>query len=178
MIKEYTQTTYETCLAVSLLQAVGKINKKLELDCIIHSLKFSKDDFVVGHIDFIQNNFSVKITRLVDNKLFYNYLKDIKATDLIETKIVKIDLELIDNLLKNNKPILYLDSYCLFKITHSPHFVTVIDKIGNSYKIFDPWDGKFKEISSKIVLEGIESLRNHLKFCPQILLIADKKKSD
>ena len=171
MIKEYAQTTYETCLAVSLLQAAGEINKKLELDCIIHSLKFSRDDFVLGHADFIQNRFGVKVIRLVDNKFFYSYLKEIKATNKVETKIIKIDLKTIDELLKSNKPILYLDSYCLFKITHYPHFVTVVDKINDKYKIFDPWDGKFKEISSKVLLEGISSLRNHLKFCPQIIYI-------
>gem|GEM_PF-6306228 len=38
MLQKYRQTTYETCLAVSLLQAVGRlkpvrITRKLELAC-------------------------------------------------------------------------------------------------------------------------------------------------
>jgi hypothetical protein len=61
MIQKYTQTTYETCLACSLLQAVDKIkpikiNRRIELEVINHSFKFSKDDFVVGHLDYIAKN--------------------------------------------------------------------------------------------------------------------------
>ena len=51
MIQKYTQTTYETCLACSLLQAVDKIKsvkitQKKELELINYSMKHSKDDFV------------------------------------------------------------------------------------------------------------------------------------
>lgn len=74
MIQKYKQTTYETCLACCLLQHVDrvkplKITQKLELDCFLHSLKFSREDFVIGHLDFIAKKFDVKIRRLVDNRL-------------------------------------------------------------------------------------------------------------
>ena len=83
MVKRYTQTTYETCLACSLLQAVNKTNpitidQKTELEVINHSLRFSKDDFVSGHLDFIVKRFNVKIRRIVDNKLFLNYINKVK----------------------------------------------------------------------------------------------------
>jgi len=176
MIQKYTQSTYETCLACCLLQAVDKvksikITQKLELDCINHSFKFSKDDFVIGHLDFIAKKYNkVNIKRIVNNKPFYNYIKKIKSSSTINTEIRKINLKLINQLL-DKKPILYIDSYYLFKIHHYPHFITMLEKIGTRYKIFDTWDGEVKLIESKIIAKSIFSLRNHLKFCPQILIV-------
>ena len=176
MIQKYTQTTYETCLACCLLQLVNnvkpiKITKKLELDCIVHSLKFSKNDFVIGHLDFIVKKFKVNILRIVDNIYFYNYIKKIKHSKNINTIVQTIDLNLINNLLKKNYPIIYIDAYYLFKIHHYPHFVTVLKKNKNNYKIFDTWDGKIKLINRITFLESIISLRNRLRFTPQILTI-------
>ena len=58
----YKQTTYETCLACCLLNAsTKKVNKKLELECINHSMNYSKDDFVSGHTDFVEKKFNVSI---------------------------------------------------------------------------------------------------------------------
>jgi hypothetical protein len=42
-------------------------------------------------------------------------------------------------------------------------------KLKNGYKIFDPWDGKIKDINSAVLSKGIISLRNLLKFCPQLI---------
>ncbi len=88
------QSTYEGCLACCILQAVKrikniKISKKFELNCLIHSLKFSKHDFVIGHLDFIAKNFNVKIRRIVDNKKFYYYVKKIKSSSKIKTEVKK-----------------------------------------------------------------------------------------
>lgn len=174
MIQRYTQTTYETCLAVSLLQAVGnhlKIEPKLELDCLIYSLHFSKDDFVSGHLDFIAKRFPVSILRIVDNPTFYRFLKEIQTDVKVKNECNKITLELLDSLLQKSSVILYLDAYILFKVHHYPHFVTVLRKQGKSYLIFDPWQGKAKRISTKKLLDGISSLRNHLKFTPQIIIV-------
>lgn len=175
MIQPYTQTTYETCLACCLFQAVDRIKPiritdKLELDCINHSMKFSKDDFVIGHLDFIAKKFNFSIERIVNNKPFYNYIQKIKSSSKIKTRVEKINLSFIDKVL-DKQPILYIDSYYLFKVTHYPHFITVLDKIGTKYKIFDTWDGKEKLISGKILSQAISSLRNHLRFCPQVLIV-------
>jgi hypothetical protein len=175
MIQKYTQSTHETCLACCLLQAVDRIqsieiSQKLELDCIIHSWSYSKADFVIGHLDFIAKKFNVKIRRIVDNKPFYNYVKKINSSPNIRTEVRKINLNLVNQLL-DKKPILYIDAYYLFKVYHHPHFITVLDKIDNKYKIFDTWDGKEKLIESKILSKSISSLRNHIKLCPQMIII-------
>lgn len=175
MIQQYTQTTYETCLACCLLQAVDRVKPiklihTIELACINHSMSFSKDDFVIGHLDFITKKFNVGVERIVDNKLFYDYVKKIKSSPKIITRVQKIDLSLLNQLL-DKKPILYIDSYYLFKVTHYPHFVTVLERVGTKYKIFDTWDGKEKLIEGRILSKAISSLRNHLRFCPQVLII-------
>lgn len=175
MIQKYTQSTYETCLACCLLQAIGrskplKLSRRLELDCINHSMKFSKNDFVIGHLDYIIKKFNTNVIRIVDNQKFYNYLKDINQSPKIKIEHRKINLNLIDKLL-DKRPILYIDAYSLFKVYHYPHFVTILDKIVDNYKIFDTWDGKEKTTSGEMLSKSISSLRNRIRLCPQILLV-------
>ena len=175
MIQKITQSTYETCLACCLLQAVDrikpvKISRKLELDCIIHSMKFSKADFVIGHLDFIAKKFNVNIKRIVDSEQFYGHVNKIKSSKKIKTEVHKIDLNLLDSLLPKS-PILYIDSYYLHKYCHYPHFVTVLEYSSSKYTIFDTWDGKEKPIESRVLSRSISSLRNHIKLCPQIITI-------
>ncbi|MEM5793289.1 MAG: hypothetical protein QXY45_02935 [Candidatus Aenigmatarchaeota archaeon] len=172
---KYMQTTYETCLTCSLLLGVNRvipieINKDLEIECLLHSLRFSKDDFVTGHLDFIVKKFNVKITRLVDNKRFYSFIKKRWSLPNVDLLVNRIDLKVIDKLIKK-KPIVYIDSYYLFKDYHFPHFITILDKSRKGYKIFDTWDGKEKFIGSKVLSRSISSLRNHLKICPQLLVV-------
>ena len=94
----------------------------------------------------------------------------IKSSPKIKTEVRKIDLNLVNQLL-DKKPILYIDAYYLFKVYHYPHFITVLDKIGNKYNIFDTWDGREKLIDGKVLAKLIFSLRNHIKLCPQVLII-------
>ena len=101
MLQKYIQTTYETCLACSLLQAVDKIkpikiNQKIELEVINHSMKFSRDDFVIGHLDYIAKHFKVKIQRVVDNKPFLNYINKIRTSPKISNKVEKISIYLYE----------------------------------------------------------------------------------
>ncbi|MGC9031672.1 MAG: hypothetical protein ACP5H7_02855 [Minisyncoccia bacterium] len=90
MANYYTQTTYESCLACCLLFLVEKIKgikitPKNELDCIIHSLKFSKGDFGIGHFDFVLKKFGVAIKRIVDDKKCFLYLKKFKGLPKLKT---------------------------------------------------------------------------------------------
>lgn len=166
MKQKYTQTTYETCLSCSLLNQITKFDEKEELDLIIHSMKFSRDDFVLGHLNFIDKNYGISFLRIVDNDFFANYLEKIGAKNL---EVKKINLNLIDKLLNENELIIYLDAYYLYVIVHYPHFITILKDLSDKYLVFDTWDGKEKIISKKIISKAISSLRNHLKFVPQIL---------
>ncbi len=80
-----------------LLQAGSRINKlkiiqETERACINHALRFSRDDFVIGHLDFIVKKFNVNVQRIVDNIYFYKYIKKIKASPKIRTEVKKINL--------------------------------------------------------------------------------------
>lgn len=147
----YKQTTYETCLACCLLSGAGiRITKKLELETITHSMKFSKHDFVGGHLDFMKI-FPVKLRKIIRD----------------------IDLTLVDELIEK-RPIVYVDSYCLFGKPHLPHFITVLEKKRNGYVIYDPWDGKKKLLSEKKLSNGISLLKNYIKLKSHIIVIERK----
>lgn len=170
MIQNYEQSTFESCLAVDLLNLVGtKISQNKEREVIDYALDFSKDNFTIGHLDFIAKKFNAELDFYVDNKPFFNFIKKINFSNKINLLQEKIDLKLIDSLIKISPVIIYVDSYFLWKVSHYPHFIMVIEKSKNSYKIFDPWDGKIKHINSNILSRAIISLRNLLKFCPQLI---------
>lgn len=170
MIQKYKQTTFETCLAVNLLNLVGEeVSQKLERDVFNYALDFSKDNFTIGHLDFIAKKFNVGLNFYIDNNLFFNFIKKFKFSDKINLIQEKISLKLINKLIKISPVIVYVDSYYFWKISHYPHFIIIIEQSKNSYKIFDSWDGKIKYIDFKILSKAIISLRNLLKFCPQLI---------
>jgi hypothetical protein len=146
-----------------------KISQKKELEILNHALKFTKYDFAIGHLDYIARRYGKKINLYHDNYILYKIINRTKFSKKINVEVQKIDLKFIDNVIKKGPAIVYLDSYYLWNIVHFPHFIIVLEKIGNRYRIFEPWDGKIKKISSKMVSKAIISLRNHLRFCPQVI---------
>jgi len=96
----------------------------------------------------------------------------LKLDDKIKTKVEKITLELIDENI-NNFPIINIDAFLMFKVYHYPHFITILskEKKGNKelYKVYDTWDGKIKEMQKEELQKAIDSFRNYLKMCPQMI---------
>lgn len=169
-IQNYTQTTFETCLSVDLLQFTEeKISKEVELKTVNYAMNFSKNNFTIGHLDFIAKNFSLGLDFYVDNNWFLNFINKFKFSDRIKVFHKKIDLNFINSQVNISPIIVYVDSFALWKITHAPHFIIVIEQTREGYKIYDPWDGNIREISSKTLSKGIINLRNLLKYCPQII---------
>lgn len=169
-IQKYAQTTFETCLAVDLLQLTGKkISKAQELKVINYAMNFSKDNFTIGHLDFIARNYNLGLDFYVDNKRFLNFIKKFKFSKRIKVFHKKIDLRLINALIKVSPVVVYVDSFVLWKISHTPHFIIVIRRTKDGYKIFDPWDGKIRAIKPDVLAKGIINLRNLLKYCPQAI---------
>lgn len=87
----------------------------------------------------------------------------------VELVSSKVDMRLIRKLLESGSIIVYLDNYYLQKIVHAPHFVLVERYKDDTIEIADPYDGKRKNISSKIIQKAIISLRNHLKYSPVLI---------
>ncbi|MBI2575494.1 hypothetical protein HYV82_06440 [Candidatus Woesearchaeota archaeon] len=175
MLQKYRQTTYETCLAVSLLQAVGrvkpvKITRKLELACILHSMMFSRADFAAGHLDFVARRFGVRVLRIVDRGKGADYVKGIKVPNS-RTEVKRITLGLVDRLIKESPIILYMDSYALFGYVHLPHFVTVVGKKSGKYRVFDPWSGRYMLLDRETLSRAVSLLRSRIRLVPQVLVV-------
>ena len=169
-IQNYAQATFETCLAVDLLQLTEKkISKNAELKTINYALNFTKENFTIGHLDFIAKNYNLGLDFYVDNNLFLNFINKFKFSNHIKVFHKRIDLNLINSKIKISPVIVYLDSFALWKITHAPHFIIVMQQVKGGYKIYDPWDGKIRKVSSKNLSKGIINLRNLLKYCPQLI---------
>lgn len=146
------QSTCEGCLAISLFHLIGlKATKEDEFSCLIHALKFSKWDFTKGHLDYIAKLTKTSLCRITEES-------------------TRINKRFIDKILKKSPLVLYTDAYVYHKVCSYPHFIVIVKKKKNGfYKIFDPWDGKYKMFSPKILSRSISSLRNKLKFTPQII---------
>ena len=132
-------------------------------------MNFSKDNFTIGHLDFIAKNYDLGLDFYVDNNWLLNFINKFKFSNKINVFHKKIDLNLIDNKIKISPVIVYGDSFALWEITHAPHFIFVIKKIKEGYEIYDPWDGKVRIINPEILLKGIVNLRDLLKYCPQLI---------
>jgi hypothetical protein len=169
-IQDYAQSTFETCLAVDLLQLTEKkISKEEELKTINHAMNFSKDNFTIGHIDYVAKNYDLELNLYIDNKWYFDFTNKIKFSNKIKTIQKKINLDLINERIKVSPVIVYVDSFAIWKITHAPHFIIVIQETKKGYKIYDPWYGKIKIIDSEILSKGISDLRDLLKYCPQLI---------
>jgi hypothetical protein len=179
---KYQQKHPETCLAKCLMILLEKVkNKKIpdkyELELLVFSLKYERENIARGHLEKVVKDFRVKISWVADSKIFFDFVKKMKIPKEINLINKKINLKLIDSLLE--KPlILYLDRFYLWKKEwglyykyHYMHFVIVNKKIGNFYEIIDPDDGKIRKIESKKLSKAIISLRNHLWISPQIIQI-------
>ncbi len=179
----YKQKHPETCLAKCLMILLEKSKKieipdKYELELLIFSLKYERENIARGHLEKVVRDFDVKIDWFVDSKIFFDFVKKMKIPQEVSLINEKVNLKLIDKLLE--KPlILYVDIFHLWEKEmglyykyHYPHFIIVNQKRGNFYEIIDPDDGKVKRIEQRRLSKAIISLRNHLWISPQIIQLS------
>ena len=170
MIQKYKQTTGESCLATDLLQLVGKkITRQAELDLLFSALRFDRNNYVLSHLKYVVKKYNLKFDFFIDNKHFYKFVSSRNKSKEVVISRQKIDLRFIDSRLNISPLITYVDTFPFWKINHAAHFIIVIKKVKNYYKIYDPWDGKVKLINSKILSKGIINLRNLIKNSPVVI---------
>lgn len=180
----FRQKHPETCLAKCLMillekEKHQKIPDKYELDLLIFSLKYERENIARGHLEKIVKDFKVKIDWYVDSQIFFDFVKKMNLPKQISLTQEKIKLNFIDKILK--KPIIiYIDRFYLWNQDwglyykyHYPHFIIVNKKIDDFYEIIDPDDGKIRKIESKILSKAIISIRNHLWISPQVIRISN-----
>jgi len=163
-MKPIKQTTYETCLACCLLMLTGKSGKD-QIEIWKHGWEFN---YLIGQLNFFGNKYNKKITTYIENKYYFNKLKKQSGKN-INIVNSKINLKLIDELLKTGQVIVYLDCYYLYHIVHAPHFVVAAKRIKDKMEIIDSNDSKIKMIPIRDLNKGIISLRNHLKYSPVLI---------
>jgi hypothetical protein len=179
---KYQQKHPETCLAKCLMILIEKlknikIGDEYELDLLIFSLKYERENIARGHLEKVVKDFEVKIDWVADSKIFYDFVNKMQIPKEISLLNQKINLFLIDKLLKNPL-IVYTDRFNLWKEGddlyykyHYPHFVIITQKKGENYEVIDPDDGKVKIIDAKSLGDAINSLRNYLWISPQIIQV-------
>jgi len=165
-MKVIKQSTYETCLASCLLMITDGPRKD-EIEIWKHGWKFN---YLIGQLNCVASKYGKKLEAYVENKYYFNQLQKQKRKG-VEIINKKIDTKLIGELLKDGKVIVYLDIYYLQNILHAPHFVLALEKDKDFMKIADPSSGKIKKISIGILQEGIDGLRNHLKYSPVLVTL-------
>lgn len=180
----YKQKHPETCLAKCLMILIEKLKHqrildKYELELLMFSLKYERENIARGHLEKVIKDFKIGINWYVDSKIFFDFVKKMNLPKQILLIKEKINLNLINRLLE--KPmILYIDRFSLWKRLdgpyyryHYPHFIIVNKKLGNFYEIIDPDDGKIIKIEAKRLSKAIINLRNHLWISPQIIQVTN-----
>ena len=180
----FKQKHPETCLAKCLMILLEKsknqkIPDKYELELLIFSLKYERENIARGHLEKVVKDFNVKINWYVDSKIFFDFVKKMKLPKQVSLINEKINLGVIDRILK--KPIiLYIDRFYIWKKEwglyykyHYPHFIIVNKRMGDFYEIIDPEDGKTRMLESKKLSKSIIGLKNHLWISPQIIQLSE-----
>ncbi len=170
----YRQNTIQSCLS-TCLRYVSKIKKKEEDNILINGLKVTRNDFALGHLDYLSRKFGKKINYFVESKPFSKFLKRINRNKKIKITSKRIDLKFILKSLRKGLIIVYLDSYYLknsrLSKVHTPHFVVVIKKQGDKLKILDPWDGKEKLVNEEVFMIAVRSLWDYLWYSTALIQI-------
>ena len=167
-MKIIKQTTYETCLASVLLMLISESwSRNKEIEIWKHGWEFN---YLIGQLNYVAKKYKKNFVVYIENRYYFKKLQKEKSGEI---KLVnsKIDIRLIEKLFKSGSVIVYLDNYYLRKIVHAPHFVLAEKCKDDTIEIADPYDGKRKKISGKIINKAIISLRNHLKYSPVLIRV-------
>lgn len=169
------QSTNQTCLAVCLIYLLQQkgvtVSYKKELEILIKGLKFTKIDFAIGHLVHVSKKYHVNLKLYIDDYNFYKELLTFKYSPSVKIIHKKINRKFIYQLSDHFPIIIYIDDFYLEKI-HAPHFI-ILETLGKEDAvILDPWDGKRKIISTKLLFKSIYSLKNHLKFSLKVIQLS------
>lgn len=163
------QSTYESCLATSLMMLAGnKPDKDQEVEIWKSGWSFN---YLIGQLNYFSKENHLSLKAYIENKYYFHNLEKERSKNVYLVN-QKIDLRLVRQLLDKGALVLYIDNYYLQKIVHAPHFILVLSKKEKSFTVADPFDGKLKEVSDDVIKKAVISLRNHLKYSPALITIS------
>lgn len=172
------QSTIETCLSmclIALLEYQGIVmEENAEMNILIGGLKFTKFDYSTGHLVYICAKYPIQAIQYIEYPLFHSFLSKYDYPKNMQLVNQKIDKRFIEKNKQYLPFILYIDQSHLTGTAgvRTSHFV-ILEKFGKiSATILDPWDGKRKNISTKLLMRSIQSLRNTLRISPKLIVLA------
>ena len=165
----YKQQSNQGCLVVDLMYLFGiEPTIEAEKELISAGLFQFREIFSLGCLLAFEHKYkNSEVIVYVDNKYFLKDLQSKTNNPNITLLYQKNDLQLLNYL--EPPYIVYVDYRLFYGWSHQPHFIMVTKKTANFFKIFDPWDGKTKQISKIKLIDSINSLRNHIKVCPLVI---------
>ena len=177
-MKVYQQTTYESCLACSLLMAVGEdIDREKELELWKSGWDFK---FMIGQFNKVAEDYSKELEVYIEWKAYFDYFKE-QAVKGVNVYKSRVDGDLIKKILSKGRAVLYSDYYYTYMGEahkprwrgHFPHAVLALEitKSGR-VKVADPYDGKLHYFKMSRLEDSIEGLRK-LKFSPVLIGVYD-----
>lgn len=170
-----SQATCETCLPICLMGLIRQKNIKIpdseELNILIEGIKFTKLDYSTGQLVYICQKYLLNVEQYVDFSIFHRVLSRFKIPNNLKILSKSINKQFIKKMVNLSPVIIYLDKYYLEKIYHYSHFVILISLNDQRGFIFDPWDGRYRKISTDKLMQSIKSLRNKLKISPKLIRI-------
>jgi len=144
-----------------------KFGPKDESELLLAGMNRQYLYYVIGVPKEIFKRYGKKIGIVVDNEFFTNDLiKGFGDKENFNIYQGKINLETIRGLVGKGPVICHIDNNYLGDYSHASHFVIIEEIIGDKVSIVDPVDGKRKTVSSKVLIDSIDSLRYHIKMCP------------
>jgi len=151
------------------------MSDEYELDLLLYSLKYARENIARGHIEKVARDFAMSIGWYVDSELFLEMVQRRRLPARVSLSQKKVTLRSIDAML-DAPLILYVDRFHLWKEEwgsyyryHYPHFIVVTGRSGDKYRIIDPDDGKVRWVAARVLSRAISGLRNHLWISPQII---------
>lgn len=162
----YIQRTCEGCLAVCLLRIVEKPSTaKLEIDILTNGFPLFRDSYALAISAGFHKLTGRRVTVTASDPFYYAALT--KNVGPLAKLGIELKHEPIRRYLQKQNPpfALYVDSH-VFSGTyeHSPHFICVIDREADQFKVLDPSTGIAKTVSLASLLSAARSLPRRLGY--------------
>lgn len=169
------QSTCDTCLPICLMALLRKNGIKVknseEMNILVEGIKFTKLDYSIGQLVYICNKYNVKAEAYIDYPVFHKILSKLDYPRNLKLICEKIDKKAMQRIIEVSPVVIYVDKYYLDRICHYPHFVILVTLNDNYSVIFDPWDGRERQVTTKLLIRSVQSLRNNLKISPKLIRI-------
>lgn len=173
------QSTYESCLAWCLLYLAGeKQTLQREMEIVDHSLRFTKKDFTIGHLEAVSDKFK-EMQLFIDTDFRHEcnsvaQLRKSKNIRLDPCNVVAVVPLYLEEARIKRPFIVYLDAFVLWGYRHYPHYIIVLKEEEEKYHILDPWDGKTRIVPEQQILDGMVMLKEYLGFAPRAIRVTPR----